>query len=164
MRRDNVSKLNMKLNKSKIWIFVLLSCCLTSPIKSQVEVIADGRLQTILEQHTLYNETSKTIRGFRIKVVTFTGQGAKNNTYSVQSKLRSLFPSQRTYVAFDEPHFIVRYGDFLTRMDAHKYFSDIKTLYPTAIITRDLINPPPLTEEDLKQFEYFEPDEDYGDR
>ncbi|MDR0789539.1 MAG: SPOR domain-containing protein [Bacteroidales bacterium] len=146
--------------KAKIVMLFLLCCCVCFTARSQVEIVADGRLQTILEQHTAYNSASKTIRGFRIKVATFTGQGAKNNAYSVQNKLQLLYPLERTYVTFDEPHFIVRYGDFLSRMEAHKYFQDIKALYPTAIIIPDLINLPPLSEEDLKQPEYFEPDEE----
>ncbi|MDR1726229.1 MAG: hypothetical protein LBR28_07570 [Bacteroidales bacterium] len=129
------------------------------PAVAQIEVVADGRLQTLLEQHIAYSEASKTIRGFRIKVATFTGQGAKNKAYSVRDKLQLLYPLERTYVTFDEPHFIIRFGDYITRLEAYRNFADIKALYPTAIITRDFINLPPLTEEDLKQPEYFEPDE-----
>lgn len=127
---------------------------------SQVDVVADSRLQTILEQHSAYNEAAKTIRGYRIKVATFTGQGAKNNAYAIKDKLEILYPSERTYVTFDEPHFIVRHGDYLTRLEAHKIFNEIKIMYPTAIITPDLINLPPLSEEDLKQPEYYEPEEE----
>ncbi|MDR1006803.1 MAG: SPOR domain-containing protein [Bacteroidales bacterium] len=149
-----------RLLKNKISFSIFLLLFLSTAAYSQVEIVADGRLQTLLEQHAAYNQTAKTIRGYRIKVVTYTGNKAKNNSYAVRDKLQALFPQSRTYVTFDEPHFIVRYGDFKTRLEANRDFETIKQLYPTAIITRDLINLPPISEEDLKQPEYYEPEED----
>ena len=35
---------------------------------SQVRIVADGRLQTILERHIEYNEMSRSIQGYRIRV------------------------------------------------------------------------------------------------
>ncbi len=64
----------------------------------------------------------------------------------------------RAYVTFDEPNFIVKAGDFLTKLEAYAVYSELKPNVPTALIIKDWINSPVLSEEDLKTPEYFEED------
>lgn len=138
-------------------VFVLLFVGWTSqPIRAQVEVIADGRLQTILEKHVEYNSMAKTIKGFRIKVATFTGEGAKSKAFRLKEELLKLYPEQRSYVFFDEPNFNVKIGDYPTRLDAYATFLQIKEQVSTALIVQDYINSPIIDEDDLKSPEYFE--------
>ncbi len=125
---------------------------------AQVEVIADGRLQTILEKHVQYNRIAKTTKGFRIKVATYTSQGAKDKAFELKNSLLEAYPKQRSYVVFDEPYFIVKTGDFLTRLDAYALYLEIKELIPTALIVADYINLPIINEEEIDTPEYFEED------
>lgn len=127
-------------------------------LSAQVEVVADGRLQTILEQHILYNSMSKTFAGYRIKVAKFTGDDAKEKSFELKQQLLEIFPSQRVYVVFDEPFFNVKMGDFLTRLDAFALLKQIKPQIPTAVIIQDYVNAPIVSEEDLQSPEYFEED------
>lgn len=127
-------------------------------LSAQVEVVADGRLQTILEQHILYNSMSKTFAGYRIKVAKFTGDDAKEKSFELKQQLLEIFPSQRVYVVFDEPFFNVKMGDFLTRLDAFALLKQIKPQIPTAVIIQDYVNAPVVSEEDLQAPEYFEED------
>lgn len=125
-------------------------------LKAQVEVIADGRLQTVLEKHVEYNRTAKTTKGFRIKVATFTGEGAKDKAFQLKNDLLEIFPEQRTYVIFDEPYFIVKTGDYPTRLDAYTTLMQIKPQITTALIVADYINAPVINEDDLSNPEHFE--------
>ncbi|MDO5759623.1 MAG: SPOR domain-containing protein [Bacteroidota bacterium] len=125
---------------------------------AQVEVVADGRLQTILEQHIIYNSMSKTFAGYRIKVAKFTGENAKSQASELKQQLLDIFPSQRVYVVFDEPFFNVKIGDFHTRLDAFALLMQIKPQISTAVIIQDYVNAPAISEEDLKMPEYFEED------
>lgn len=127
-------------------------------LSAQVEVVADGRLQTILEQHILYNSMSKTFAGYRIKVAKFTGDDAKEKSFELKQQLLEIFPSQRVYVVFDEPFFNVKMGDFLTRLDAFALLKQIKPQIPSAVIIQDYVNAPVVSEEDLQAPEYFEED------
>ena len=133
------------------WLCLFENCAY-----AQVEVIADGRLQTILEKHVEYNRMTKTIKGFRIKVATFTGEGAKDEAFLLKNELLGVFTQIRTYVIFDEPYFVVKLGDFPTRLDAYVVLMQIKSKLPTALIIQDYINAPVINEDDLTTPDYFE--------
>lgn len=136
--------------------FIVISFCFSLKSNAQVKIIADGRLQTILERHVEYNEMSRTLQGYRIKVNSFTGENAKAKAYALKDELTAAYPSTRTYVTFDEPNFVVKCGDFVTRLDAYNLFKNIKPQISTAIIVRDWINNPVISEVDIEQPEYFE--------
>ncbi|MBR1770047.1 MAG: SPOR domain-containing protein [Bacteroidales bacterium] len=135
-----------------------LSLAVSSGLFAQTEVIADGRLQTILEQHVAYNAMSKTYRGYRIKVAKFTGENAKNQAFDLKRQLSEIFPSHRTYVIFDEPFFNVKTGDFTSRLDAYALLTKIKPQISTAVIVQDYVNAPVISKEDLQLPEYYEDD------
>ncbi len=146
----------MKVKSVFLSIAILFTC--SASLFGQVKVIADGRLQTILERHIEFNEMSRSILGFRIKVNSFTGANAKSKAFALKEELQSKYPSMRAYVTFDEPNFIVKAGDFLTKLEAYAVYSELKPNVPTALIIKDWINSPVLSEEDLKTPEYFEED------
>jgi hypothetical protein len=123
---------------------------------AQVKVVADGRLQTILERHIEYNEMSRSLQGYRIKVNSFTGANAKAKAFALKDELSEIYPSTRVYVSFDEPNFVVKCGDFITRLDAYNLFKHIKPQISSAIIIKDWINNPIISEQDIEQQEYFE--------
>ncbi len=146
----------MRIKVSIILSFVLLFCF--QELFSQVRIIADGRLQTILERHIEYNEMSRSIQGYRIRVNSFTGDNAKAKAFALKNDLQTKYPRIRVYVTFDEPNFIVKIGDFLTRLDAYALYSDLKAQVNTTQIIKDWINNPVISEEDLHMPEYFEED------
>ena len=125
---------------------------------SQVRIVADGRLQTILERHIEYNEMSRSIQGYRIRVNSFTGSNAKSKAFALKEELLDKYPKMRAYVTFDEPNFIVKLGDFVSRLDAYAVYSEFRKSVNTAQIIRDWINNPVIDEEDLYVPEYYEDD------
>lgn len=148
----------MKANKflSTSILFLLLSLFACLQTNAQVKVVADGRLQTILERHIEYNEMSRSLQGYRIKVNSFTGANAKAKAFALKDELSEIYPSTRVYVSFDEPNFVVKCGDFITRLDAYNLFKHIKPQISSAIIIKDWINNPIISEQDIEQQEYFE--------
>lgn len=140
--------------------FILLGCLvfLGNILMAQVEVVADGRLQTILEQHISYNSMAKTFPGYRIKVAKLTGDNAKKQAFDLKKQLLEIFPGQRVYINFDEPFFNVKIGDFTTRLDAYALLSKIKPQISTSVIVQDYVNAPVVSIEDLQAPEYYEED------
>ena len=137
-------------------LFIVFSFLLSLQSQSQVKVIADGRLQTILERHIEYNEMSRTLQGYRVKVNSFTGTNAKAKAFALKDELMDIYPNTRAYVSFDEPNFIVKCGDFITRLEAYNLFKQIKPQISSAIIIKDWINNPIILESEIEQQEYFE--------
>lgn len=136
-------------------VLCILFC---TKVNAQVKILADGRLQTILERHIEYNEMSRSIQGYRVRVNSFTGDNAKAKAFALKKDLQSKYPQMRVYVTFDEPNFIVKIGDFLTRLDAFALYSDLRKQVNTTQIIRDWINNPVISEEDLHTPEYVEQD------
>ena len=147
------------MKKLRILILLFALSLLSQNIKAQVEIIADGRLQTILEQHISFNEISRTAVGYRIKIGVFTGAGSKQRAFDLRDEIVKNFPDLRAYVFFEEPNFTVKCGDYLTKLDAFGPFLNLKTMFASASIIRDYINFPVLSKEDLVLPEYFEEEE-----
>ncbi|MCK9163604.1 MAG: hypothetical protein WCR29_07725 [Bacteroidales bacterium] len=139
----------------KFIIFSILSMLAISSM-AQVEVIADGRLQTILEQHITFNEIARSSPGYRIKIGVFTGAGSKQNAFDLRDEIATAFPDLRAYVFFEEPNFTVKCGDYSSKLDAYGLYMHLKVLYPSAAIIRDYINFPVLSQDDLVIPEYYE--------
>jgi hypothetical protein len=144
------------MKKLRILLLFLTFILLGIQAKAQVEVIADGRLQTILEQHIVFNEISRTAPGFRIKVGVFTGVGSKQKAFTLRDEINQNFPQLRAYVFFDEPSFIVKCGDYQTKLDSFSDYLTLKAIYPNVAIIRDYINFPVLSKDDLTLPEYYE--------
>ncbi len=143
----------------RICVLMIMSLSVFSiKCMAQVKILADGRLQTILERHIEYNEMSRTIMGYRIRVNTFTGENAKAKAFALKQEIMDTYPNTRAYVSFDEPNFIVKCGDYINRLDAYEMYLRLKDQINTAQIIRDWINNPIISEEDLKAPEYFEED------
>ncbi len=140
------------------FMFSVLCILFCTKVNAQVKILADGRLQTILERHIEYNEMSRSIQGYRVRVNSFTGDNAKAKAFALKKDLQSKYPQMRVYVTFDEPNFIVKIGDFLTRLDAFALYSDLRKQVNTTQIIRDWINNPVISEEDLHTPEYVEQD------
>lgn len=148
------------MNMKPRFCFVLSVLCILfcTKVNAQVKILADGRLQTILERHIEYNEMSRSIQGYRVRVNSFTGDNAKAKAFALKKDLQSKYPQMRVYVTFDEPNFIVKIGDFLTRLDAFALYSDLRKQVNTTQIIKDWINNPVISEEDLHTPEYVEQD------
>lgn len=147
------------MKKLRILILLFALSLLSQNIKAQVEIIADGRLQTILEQHISFNEISRTAIGYRIKVGVFTGAGSKQQAFDLRDEIINNFPDLRAYVFFEEPNFTVKCGDYLTKLDAFGPYLNLKAIFPSALIIRDYINFPVISKDDLVLPEYFEEEE-----
>ena len=94
------------------------------------------RLDAILDTIAMHNKSIKFTNGFRIQIYVGNDRKAADDAkiYTYQ-KYPEIFP----YLSFQQPIYKVKIGDFLNRMDAERYFSDIKDLYPSALILPDRV-------------------------
>jgi hypothetical protein len=142
------------MKRSTLLILILLMGAFS--LRAQVEIIADGRLQTLLEQHITFNEIARTTPGFRIKVGVFTGAGSKKRAFELRDEISNNFPDLRAYVFFEEPNFTVKCGDYTSKLNAYGTYLQLKALYPSSLIIRDYVNFPVLSKDDLIVPEYYE--------
>ena len=94
------------------------------------------RLDALLDTIALHNKSIKFTNGFRIQIYVGNDRKAADDAkiFTYQT-----YPEIFPYLSFQQPIYKVKIGDFLNRMDAEKYFSDIKDLYPSAMILPDRV-------------------------
>ena len=114
----------------------------SQPIQSSKSTISDSplhvnkKLDAILDTIAMRNKSVKFTNGFRIQIYVGNDRKAADDAkiYTYQ-KYPEIFP----YLSYQQPIYKVKIGDFLNRMDAERYYSDIKDLYPSAMILPDRV-------------------------
>ena len=114
----------------------------SQPVQSSKPAISDSplhvnkKLDAILDTIAMRNKAVKFTNGFRIQIYVGNDRKAADDAkiYTYQ-KYPEIFP----YLSYQQPIYKVKIGDFLNRMDAERYYSDIKDLYPSAMILPDRV-------------------------
>jgi SPOR domain len=103
---------------------------------SDTPLHVNKRLDAVLDTIAMRNKSIKFTNGFRIQIYVGNDRKAADDAkiYTYQ-KYPEIFP----YLSYQQPIYKVKIGDFLSRMDAERYFMDIKDLYPSAMILPDRV-------------------------
>ena len=99
----------------------------------------DSRVNTLVRKHIESNRTVP-INGFRINIYTQSGNHSRNGAMNARSAFSDRFPDIKSYVSFEEPYFRVNVGNFRTRLEAAVALENLKTIYPQAILVRDVLD------------------------
>lgn len=108
----------------------------------------------MVDKHVELNQRVKTIPGYRVQIASFSGTNSKTSAFTLRDRFMTDYPDVQAYVAFDEPNFKVKVGDFRTRLEAYAFLQQIIEVYKGYII-KDNIYPEPPT-----QVEYAPDDEE----
>src|SRR5690606_6975154 len=101
--------------------------------EGEVEIIKDQRLDFLVEQ---YNK-NKTVDGYRIQL--FSGR-SREEAMKISMEFREKYPTVNAHLNYQQPNFKVRVGDFPSRLDASRFFENIKSEYPTSFIINVRLN------------------------
>lgn len=106
----------------------------------RVSVEVDSLLVANYNKLIARNIKSSGIPGYRIRIYSESGIGAKKEQQQVRARFLSLYPGLDAYNRYDEPYFKVYVGDCRTRSEALKLHDNIKKNFPNSIIREDFIN------------------------
>lgn len=106
----------------------------------QVSVEVDSQLVSNYNKLISKNMKSSGIPGYRIRIYSESGIGAKKDQQQVRARFLSLYPGLDAYNRYDEPFFKVYVGDCRTKSEALKLNDIIKKDFPNPIIVPDFIN------------------------
>ncbi|PWK26221.1 sporulation related protein [Arcicella aurantiaca] len=103
---------------------------------SDMPLHVNKKLDAILDTIAMRNKSIKFTNGFRIQIYVGNDRKAADDAkiYTYQ-KYPEIFP----YLSYQQPIYKVKIGDFLNRMDAERYYADLKELYPSAMILPDRV-------------------------
>ena len=110
----------------------------------RVTVEVDSLMVSNYNKLIAKNMKSSGILGYRIRIYSESGLGAKNEQQQVRARFLSLYPGLDAYNRYDEPFFKVYVGDCRTKSDALKLQDKIRKAFPNSIIREDYINLKPV--------------------
>ncbi len=95
----------------------------------------------VAEYHKLISKSMKEegVPGYRIRIFSESGLGAKEEQRRIRAKFLSLYPGIDAYNDYDEPYFKVYVGDCRTRSEALKLHDEVRKNFPHSIIIEDMI-------------------------
>jgi hypothetical protein len=87
------------------------------------------------------NKNSTGIPGYRIRIFSESGVGAKEEQQRVKARFLTLYPDIDAYYRYDEPFFKVYVGDCRTRSEVLQLMDRISRNFPNPFIVQDFIDP-----------------------
>ncbi|NTW26431.1 MAG: SPOR domain-containing protein [Lentimicrobium sp.] len=129
--------------KTSVLSFLLLVIALyTSAQSGSAEVIADPKINQLVEKHIFLNQHQSSLDGWRVQIFFDSGANSKRKATEVLNQFNGQHPETNAYLSFREPYYRVRVGDFRTRLEAEGFMKTIQSEYPNAFAASDKINPP----------------------
>lgn len=108
--------------------------------RDRVHIEVDSQL--VANYHKLISQNMQLsgVPGYRIRIYSGSGLGAKQEQQQVRARFLSLYPGIDAYNRYDEPYFKIYVGDCRTRSDALKLHDRISREFPNSFIQEDYIN------------------------
>ncbi len=107
--------------------------------RDRVHIEVDSLLVANYNKLITKNMQSTGIPGYRIRIFSESGLGAKQAQQQVRARFLSLYPGLDAYNEYDEPFFKVYVGDCRTKSEALKLQDMIRRDFPNSIIREDYI-------------------------
>ena len=105
-----------------------------------VIVHLDSLIEENYYKHLVQNRRNSGIPGYRIRIFSDNGLGAKDHQKRVRARFLSLYPEIDAYYRYDGTYFKLYVGDCRTKSEAYKLLREIRNDFPEAFIVQDDIN------------------------
>lgn len=111
--------------------------------QGEVTVIKDNRIDALVEKQgeVIPPSIKPEIDGYRIQLVFDSNKDVVNQA---RSRFMAQYPDVDAYIIYNAPNFILKVGDFRTKMEAEKIKVLIESEFPTSFIVKEKINLPRL--------------------
>ncbi len=126
-----------------IFLFLFTSLSMISFSQSEnIKLTREPGIDDLVSKHKYFNEVQNKIPGYRIQIYSGSGNYSKGNALSERSRFMGRYPSVNAYIVFNTPYYIVKTGDFRTRLEAEAFRQLIIEDYPEVYIVKDDIELP----------------------
>jgi len=112
----------------------------------QLTLVQDPSIDTLISRYILANRFLKGgMEGYRIQIFRNSTRTAREESNKVRADFMVSFPDITSYIEYAEPGwFLVKVGDFRTKMEGTKSLYMIRKKYPNAYLVPSIINFPDL--------------------
>ena len=105
----------------------------------RVQYQIDGLTLRYLEFTDSLDSVKLKNQGYRIQIYSNSGPAAKENAVKQQSEFLKMHQTTPSYTKWSYPNWVVRVGDFRTKLEALEFHLAIRELYPASFIIGDEI-------------------------
>lgn len=109
----------------------------TTSYSNQLPPSVNKDVDTILETMATKNQSIQFAPGYRIQV--YVGNDRKG-VDETKAFIYQNFPELNVYLSYSQPTYKLKTGDFLTRIDAERYYAILKQQYSNAMMVADKID------------------------
>jgi hypothetical protein len=138
------------VNYSEAQMFIRTSDLFPAKIASsgsgELNIIQDGQVDTLMSRYILGNKFfNGGMEGFRIQIYRSSNRNAREESNKVRADFMVEFPDITSYAEYEKPgYFLVRAGDFRSKLEGAKELAMVKRKYPNAYIVPCTISFPDL--------------------
>ena len=108
-------------------------------ISGDVIITLDSLILENYNKHLIQNSRNRGVSGYRIRIFSDNGHGAKEQQKRVRADFLSLHPDIETYYRYEGSYYKIYVGDFRTRREALKVLNRISGDFHDAFIVEDNI-------------------------
>lgn len=108
-------------------------------LQSKVSLYFDTLIVENYQKHLAQNLKTSGVKGYRIRIFSNNGHGAKEMQRQAVAKFLSYFPDVPAYYRYEGSYYKVYVGDFRSKRDALKILFQIDHQFPDAFIVEDRI-------------------------
>jgi hypothetical protein len=114
------------------------------PNQGKVTINQDPQIEHVFNLDILQNAKQPGMYGYRIRIYFDLGQTSRKQSEDTANEFMTNYPGISVYRSYISPYYKVSVGDFRTRDNALKLYSQLIKEYPKAFIVPEWINFPPL--------------------
>lgn len=108
-------------------------------VYGKVNIYQDTCIRNLVYKDVLINRENKGYEGYRVRIFSAVGSGARQNAEKVKSEFLQKHPDCEVVMDYNNPNFRVLIGDFRSKSEALKLMNKVKSEYPEAFIVKDII-------------------------
>lgn len=108
-------------------------------ISERISYTMDGKVERYLSFTDSLDRAKLKNTGYRIQIYSNSGPAAKEAAVKQQSEFLKLHEKTPSYTKWSYPNWVVRVGDFRTKLEALEMHLAIRELYPASFIISDEI-------------------------
>ena len=116
-------------------LFGINSAFSQNEVGNYIDVFKDSRIDHYLN----IEKRNDKINGYRIQICQDANKVVADRS---RDKFLKLYPLTDTYIAFENPHFTLKVGDFRTRADAEKIKREIFGEFVISVVQNEEVNLP----------------------
>ncbi|MGB0402776.1 MAG: SPOR domain-containing protein [Salibacteraceae bacterium] len=104
----------------------------------------DVRINKLEKRYIEINSEDRKMNGYRIQLFSSPGPESFTKANEVQTEFLKIYPDIDAYVIHVGASFKLRIGDYRSRMEAERFYVELRENFSDAFIVRDRINFPVL--------------------